>query len=73
MANRNSIAGIDYRLKHAIDVAVGTYNVPVSIDQKKKNLLKFGTHTAVGTGWETLTEMQDNETEETFITGNDIL
>lgn len=59
-------------LKHAIEVIENTYGDLVSVSNKDKDLLKFGTHTAIGTGWETLAEMQDSETEETFVAGNTI-
>lgn len=62
----------EYKIRHAIDVIEDTYSVTVSVDDKKKDLVKFGTHTSIGTGWETLAEMQDSETAETFVTGNDI-
>lgn len=62
----------DPRINHAIDVIYGTYGDVVSIDLKKKDLLKFGKHTSVGTGWETMMELQDSETNETFVSGNTI-
>lgn len=48
----------DPYLRHAIDVISSTYGDLVSVTNKKKDLLKFGTHTCIGTGWETLAEMQ---------------
>ena len=33
----------DFLLKHAIDVIKGTYGDIVSVDAKKKDLVKFGT------------------------------
>lgn len=66
------IPNSDFRVAQAIRTIKETYNVDVSVEQKKKNLLKFGTHTSIGTGWETLAEMQDSETEETFVSTNAI-
>lgn len=59
-------------INQAIAVAKSTYGDDVSIQDKSKNLLKFGTHTSVGTGWETLAEWQDSEIQETFVTDNGI-
>lgn len=67
-----SDVGDDFLIRHAIEIISDQYGDTVSVNSKKKDLIKFGTHTSVGTGWETLAEMQDSETEETFVTGNDI-
>lgn len=62
----------DFWADHALDVIKNQYGDSVSIESKKKDLVKFGTHTSVGTGWETLAEMQGTETGETYVSGNDI-
>lgn len=63
---------IPFDLRLAEDRIRVTYGDSVTVQGKEKALVKFGTHTSQGTGWETLAEMQDAETEETFVTGNDI-
>lgn len=63
-------AGISPQLQHAVDVIKSTYNVNVSVDEKRKDLLKFGVRTTEGTGWETLMETAGSETEETFVSTN---
>lgn len=65
----------DHRVQHAIDVIKDQYSVNVSVDYKKKDLLKFGTRTTVGTDWETLMSVlkpSGTQTKETFVTDNDI-
>lgn len=74
-AQPNTDLDVEYKdpwLQHAIEVIESTYGDLVSVSNKDKDLLKFGTHTAIGTGWETVAEMQDSETEETFVAGNTI-
>lgn len=66
------IQGQDPRVLHAIDIVQDTYNASVSVDDKKKDLLKFGTRTTVGTGWETLMTTVGTGTAETFATTNSI-
>ncbi len=62
----------NYGIKHAISIIEDTYGDVVSVDAKKKDLLKFGARTTVGTGWETVMTAQGSETEETMLTANSI-
>lgn len=39
----------DYKIKHAQDIILADYGDIVSVDEKKKDLLKFGRNTNVGT------------------------
>jgi hypothetical protein len=66
------IPNIEYDIKQAIDVIYSTYGDTVSVSEKKKNLLKFGSRTTVGTGWETLMTTQGSETAETLLSTNGI-
>lgn len=59
-------------IAQAIRVIEETYGDTVSVVTKAKNLLKFGSRTTVGTGWEILTTAVGSETAETYATGNDI-
>lgn len=63
---------IPYGLAHTLQVIRSTYGDDVSVDAKDKDLLKFGSRTTVGTGWEPMMTTVGTETEETFVTGNDI-
>lgn len=62
----------DYDLIQAINVVNSEYSDAVSVLSKKKNLLKFGRRTTVGTGWEALATAQGTETEETLLSSNGI-
>lgn len=68
----NNLKVNDYELQRALQLIKADYGDTASINEKKKSLLKFGTHTTIGTGWETLAEMQDSEVAETFVTDNGI-
>lgn len=63
---------IDSRIQQAINVIYSTYGDTVSVQAKKKNLIKFGARSTVGTNWETLMTTVGSELEETFVSGNDI-
>jgi len=62
----------DYWTALAIQEVANTYGDSVSVDKKKKSLLKFGENPAVGTAEATLMEFLGSETSETYATGNDI-
>lgn len=70
--DRGYNVGGDFWIQHAISNIKAAYGDTVSIYDKNKDLLKFGVHTSVGTGWETMMELQDSETAETFVSGNTI-
>lgn len=63
---------IDYKIKHAIDIAQETYGDTISVDDKKKDLLKFGRNPNVGTavtGY-TLWSTGVDEANETYVAAN---
>lgn len=63
---------LDYRVKHAIDVIYDQYGDTVSVDQKKKDLRKFGQNLAIGTSVQTLMTLPSGEVEESYISTNAI-
>lgn len=65
-------ADTDHNTLQAINEIFSTYGDTVSVDNKKKSLLKFGSRTTVGTTWETLMTEQGTEVGETFVSGNNI-
>jgi len=60
------------KIKQAINEVFSTYGDVVSVSNKKKSLLKFGTRTTVGTSWETLMTAQGSEIQETILSANGI-
>jgi len=60
----------NYNIWHAKQVIADTYGDTVSVEDKDKDLLKFGRRTTVGTGWETLSTAVGTETAETFVSDN---
>lgn len=62
----------DYWISHAIDVILEDYGDVVSVEAKNKDLIKFGENRNIGTVGATIMDLAGNETEETFVTGNDI-
>lgn len=63
---------LDNKFENVKQVVYSTYGDIIDFGAKKKNLVKFGRRTTVGTDWETLMSAQGTETEETFVSGNDI-
>jgi len=62
----------EYKIDHAIDVILETYGVNVSVDKKKKDLLKFGRNPNVGsaaTGYTIWATGADNA-HETYVAAN---
>ena len=69
------MAGIGYRdtkLAHALQVAHKAYGVNASVDEKAKDLLKFGSNAAVGTSETTIMTLPTGQTSETFVSTNAI-
>ena len=62
----------DYKLRQALNEIQSTYAELVSVSSKKKSLLKFGSRTTVGTGWETLMTTQGSQVEEVLLSTNSI-
>lgn len=58
----------DYRLRHAIDIIADTYGDTVSVDEKKKDLRKWGRNTAVGTSRATVMTLPTGVLAETLPT-----
>ena len=71
----NGASAIDSesRVSQAINEILETYGEVVSVDAKKKSLLKYGVRTTVGTSWETLSTASGSELQETYVTGNSIV
>lgn len=59
-------------IRQAINVIRATYGDEVSVEQKAKDLLKFGSRNSVSAGWETVMTAQGSETQETMLTSNGI-
>lgn len=57
-------------IDHAIQVIYSTYGDVVSVDEKDKDLLKFGRNDNVGTGGATVMTLIDAETEEKYVFDN---
>lgn len=65
------ISNIDYKIKHAIDVIYDTYGDNVSVDEKKKDLTKFGRNPNVGSsGYFTIWYTGQDEANETYVAQN---
>lgn len=62
----------DYYLAHAAKVIFSTYGDKVSIDQKNKDLLKFGHNAAVGTSFATIQHQPTGILHETYVADNSI-
>lgn len=60
----------DPNIAQAVRVIKSTYGDSVSIEDKKKNLGKFGSNAAVGTSFETIAQFQGTTANETFVTTN---
>ena len=61
-----------YEIAQAINEIYSTYGDTVSVENKKKSLLKFGARTTVGTTWETVMNAQGALTEEVLLSTNGI-
>ncbi len=61
-------AGMD--ITQAENVVLSTYGDRVSVEQKAKNLNKFGTNTTVGTSFETVAQFQGTTANETYVSTN---
>jgi len=59
-------------IRQALNEILSTYSATVSVDSKQKSLLKFGSRTTTGTGWETMMTLLGTETEETLLATNGI-
>ena len=57
-------------IQNAIDVISDKYGDEVSVEQKKKNLFKFGRNASVGTTGATIMTLAGSETEETYVNRN---
>lgn len=57
-------------VRQAQNVIFSTYGDVVSVQEKKKNLNKFGRNATVGTSFETIAEFQSTESEETYVSTN---
>lgn len=64
--------GTSFQSAHAIALVSANYSDTVSIDDKNKDLRKWGARTTVGTGIETLITASGSETEETLLSSNGI-
>lgn len=72
-ANGEAIqASTDWRIQHAIDVIYEQYGDIVSVNDKKKDLLKFGRNEALSGTEATIMTFAGSEVAETFVTDNDI-
>lgn len=60
----------DHDIKHAINEISSTYGVTVSVDSKKKSLLKFGRNEAVGTSYATIWFTGQDDANETYVAAN---
>ena len=67
-------SGVDlnYEIAQALNEIESIYGDTVSVENKKKSLLKFGSATTVSTNWETVMEAKGALTEEVLSTTNDI-
>ncbi len=62
----------DYNIYHAIDIINDTYGVNVSVENKKKDLLKFGRNPLVGTTRATIMDLPTGVLHETYVSTNAI-
>lgn len=62
----------DTKIAHALQVARSTFGVNASVDEKAKDLLKFGSNVAVGTSETTIMTLPSGQTSETFVSTNAI-
>lgn len=62
----------DYWIEHAIDVIQSDYGVTVSVDKKRKDLLKFGRNNAVQTTKSTIMELPSGVQNEVYVSSNSI-
>lgn len=56
-----------FDVQHSIDVIKSTYGDTVSVQEKKKDLLKFGRNKAVGTSDSTIMTLPSGEVHETYV------
>lgn len=60
----------EYNIQHALDVIRNDYGIEVSVEEKAKDLLKFGRNQAVGTAGATIMTLAGSETNETYVNRN---
>lgn len=65
-------ADLDHQIQHSLDEIFSQYGDTVSVQNKKKSILKFGAKTTATTGWETLMTARGTEVEETLLSTNGI-
>jgi len=61
---------VDPWIKHAQDIIYADYGVRVTMEDKLKDLLKFGRNESVGTSYATLMTLPGSELHETYVTTN---
>ena len=59
-------------IRQALNEIYSGYGDTVSVENKKKSLLKFGSKTTVGTSWETMMTARGSEVQETLLSTNGI-
>lgn len=62
----------DFNIRHAINIIKADYGVDVSVNRKRKNLLKYGSSTQVQTTATTLMTLPSGTFNETYATSNSI-
>jgi len=74
LSDNNIIMGttqqLDWKIKHAQDVIFDTYGDTVSVDAKKKDLIKFGFNSNVGTSRATIWYTGQDDANETYVAAN---
>lgn len=68
--NQNAVQAQDFRIVHALDFITDTYGDNASVDDKKKDLLKYGRNAAVGTSAATIMTLPGTELNETYVERN---
>jgi len=66
---KNMISKDPY-LVHAVDVIYSTYGDIVSVEEKKKDLIKFGRNEAVGTSKTTIMTLPTGQLHETYVSSD---
>ena len=64
------LGNASFNIAQAERVVLSTYGDTVSVEEKAKNLNKFGTNSTVGTSFETVAQFQGSTANETFVTTN---
>lgn len=71
IANQSNV-DLFFKIQQAINEVQDSYGDTVSVDQKMKNLRKWGENENVGTAGATIMTLGGTETEETFVSANSI-